>query len=189
VKELKKIIKSECALGLVEALVALAVVGTGMIVITHLSLKIIKKARENELQDIAVQTAVEAMEFMKQPGDIQSDVLSACSVASLMDSYKLDVQNNRIITYASVGLYERIGCSGGVINCGPGDVYYVGPFYLMDSLEDEGKFCRQINVVQNGEFSYDIEIIVVWESVGGECEEYVLEGDRIGIIKLDPPCR
>ena len=72
IKKLNKLIISQKALGLVEALISLAVVATGMVIITSLSLKTLKVVRKNELQDIAVQIGVEAMDFMKQPASIRT---------------------------------------------------------------------------------------------------------------------
>ena len=70
---MKKILrktKDESAFSLVEAVIALALVGTAMVIITQVSLSTIKRAKKNELEDVAVQAGVEAMDFVKQPIDI-----------------------------------------------------------------------------------------------------------------------
>ncbi|MFC1780102.1 hypothetical protein ACFLY9_00185 [Patescibacteria group bacterium] len=175
----KKMVKSEKALGLVEALVSLAVVGTGMVLITSLSLKTLKQARKNELQDIAVQAAVEAMDTMKQPRDIQTNLKSGCS-SVIFNFYKVDVQTNTIITEGGTNYQTEISCTNYPNICGPAD------FFQVDALTTS-KYCSQVQLasIAGSNYKYEIRVKVLWETVGGDCEEFILEGYRYGKIIPD----
>jgi type II secretory pathway pseudopilin PulG len=183
-KVMKRFLKNENAIGLVEALVSIAIVGTGMVLITYFSLKSVKLARKNELKDIAVQTAVEAMDFMKQPGDIQIDIDWACRTSPPFiksTGKKLDYGNQVLITRDGLEGETRIGC-GGINMCGASGSDY----YRVSSLDTEGKFCQQIWFFEgDSPDTWDVQVLVTWESVGGECEEYRLDGTRIGKINPD----
>lgn len=170
-------IKSEKALGLVEALIALAVVGTGMVLITYISLKTIKEARKNELQDVAVQSAVEAMDFMKYPAAISTYTEpTATPIPHLISPYvnfKLDFGSTppRIVKCV-----DSSDLSNDPSNCDTASPYYVaslGPEYLV---------CQQIKVTEVTDLKYNIEVVVVWQSVGGDFEMRVIQGYRLGSI-------
>jgi hypothetical protein len=189
-KVMKRFLKNENAIGLVEALVSIAIVGTGMVLITYFSLKSVKLARKNELKDIAVQTAVEAMDFMKQPGYISTNIPGATldPKYGYKDAYKLDFSQNRLIMdHSPSNLTDEIGCSSEK-RCGPTDS---SRYYLVDSLKNEevGEFCQQIRITPDPDSvdRYEVKIIVTWLSVGDVCEEYVLDGYRIGKIHPDTP--
>ena len=168
-----KFFNEEKALGLVEALIALAVVGTGMVLITYISLKTIRRARQNELQDVAVQAGVEAIDFMKDPADI---VVEGGPYPEQSGTYyKLD--------FSVVGLRHN-----------PYDLYEIDQnscsetsYYLVGSLFDSGyTVCQQIKVTpQDGSTrKFNIEVIVVWQTVGGGFEKRVFKGFRVGGITI-----
>lgn len=160
---------SQKGLGLVEVLISLAVVSTGMVMITSLSLKTLKVVRKNELQDIAVQLGVEAMDFMKQPNTI--------SVESYDDYYPgyyyLDISTApyRIV---KVQGYEEIE------TCNPNSRYHV-------SSVSETSVCQQLHIENDPGGSttkYIIKVILVWETVGGDqYDKRVYTGIRRGGFK------
>jgi len=155
-KFLNFIKKKERGMGLVEALIALAVVATGMVVITSLSLKTIKYVRRNEMQDVAVQIGVEAMDFMKQPGKIETNDLT-----NIAGYYKLDissVQHARIIKDTSPAAGEIYNCDG--------------LFYKVGYITDMN-VCQQIQI-QTTTFSdqYNVKVIIVWVSIGSSADKY-----------------
>jgi competence protein ComGC len=172
-------IRNTQAFGLVEALVALAIVGTGMILITSLSIRTIKQARKNELQDVAIQSAVEAMDFLKDPGEIQADLLSF-SGATITDAngyyYALDFSEApkikaKAAAYLNSDVNEINDCS---------TTHFT--MYGVTSLEPDYIICQQILVrsEQASSERFDVKVIVVWETVGGEYDKRVIEGFRIG---------
>ncbi len=171
-KRIKVYIKRLCsqkALGLVEVLIALAVVSTGMVMITSLSLKTLKVVRKNELQDIAVQLGVEAMDFMKQPGTI--------AVQSYDDTYAgyyyLDISSEPYKIVEVQG-YEEID------TCDSNSRYRV-------SSVAETSVCQQIQVQNDpggSSTKYNIKVILVWETVGrDEYDKKVYTGIRRGGFK------
>lgn len=163
---LKKYLKKQKGLGLVEVLVSLAIVGTGMVIITSISLKTIKQARKNELQDVANQVAVEGLDFMKLPSAIEADMVRD-------GYYKLNYDPN--VELVNIANASEIDES---YNCASGQEYYI-------DLGTVGyNVCRQIYIESSdlGSNRYDVKVIVVWETVGGEMDKVVLEGHRIGEI-------
>lgn len=169
---IKKYLMKEKGLGLVEALIALGVVGTGMVVITYLSMKTIRLARKNELQDVAVQAGVEAMDFLKDPVPLDATMPPHWNVTdSGGHYYNLDMTTNppRIVG----ALYppdEIQDCEAATY-----DVYGVStlPDYVV---------CQQIKVESAGgsDTKFNIDVIVVWQTIGGGYEKKVLQGYRLG---------
>ncbi len=173
IKKIKNIIDNESALGLVEALISLAVVGTAMVVITRVSLRTIKQARKNELQDIAVQAAVEAMDFMKQPGTIvvEGDV----PVESFGKYYRIALSEQKPIIFVE---NDHLAGENEIANCDSSSSYYNG------SLGSGGyDMCQQIYVKKITPRRYDLQVIMVWQTVGGEFEKKKFDGYRIGEIE------
>ncbi|MBU0975953.1 type II secretion system GspH family protein [Patescibacteria group bacterium] len=161
------LLKNEKAFSLVEAVVALAIVGVAMVIITQVSLKTLKQAKKNELQEVAVQSAVEAMDFAKQPNDLEVDVPPATS-----KFYKLDIANAQLIS-TGVTQSEINSCSA-------------GSEYIVAYLNSSGyTVCQQIYITKPGTSSekWDIEVKVVWLSVDGEYEESKIKGYRLGGLK------
>lgn len=162
---------NEKALGLVEALVALAVVGTAMVLITQVSLRTIKQARRNELQDVAVQAAVEALDFMKQPGNIKVDGVKPDE--SYGQYYKLDLTAN----IPQIVYKERDMGANEIRECD------FSSFYYNESLGSSGYYvCQQIFIQEVTSHKFDLKVIVVWQTVGGEYDKKVFEGFRVGTI-------
>ncbi|MBN2015742.1 hypothetical protein JW766_02825 [Candidatus Dojkabacteria bacterium] len=171
IRHLKELVRGSDGLGLVEVLVALAVVGTAMVIITQISLKTIKQARKNELQDVANQVAVEALDFMKQPGNITVETIGGSSPNLNGGLYRLDVANGKI-EYSSSQQAEL-----STSNCTPGS------HYLDASLYSSGyHVCQQIKLTKVSEYRFNIKVIVVWQTVGGEYDIRELAGYRIGEI-------
>lgn len=163
---MRKFLKDQKALGLVEALVALAVIATGMVVITSLSLKTIKQARKNEMQDVSIQTAVEAMDFMKQPGVIQTTVGKLPNPTGR--SYRLNLDSLPYLIYVGDG-------TGEINNCTKTSPYYVSD--VSDFL-----VCQQIIIKESAVGRYTIKVVVVWQTVGGDFEKRTFDGFRYGNI-------
>lgn len=169
-------LKDQNALGLVEALLAIAVIGSGMIIITAVTMKTIKIARKNEMQDVAIQAAVEAMDLMKMPGDLSAKFGgSNCNVDNLDGYAKLDFSQT-VPVLRGTGRYGYES---------PIDENNHNIEYLNPNLTDFEVY-QQIYIVSGGHEKYDIQAIVVWESVGGEYEKQVIEGYRLGGFNLDP---
>jgi type II secretory pathway pseudopilin PulG len=169
-----RISKNETALGLVEALIALAVVGTGMVVLTTISLKTIKRARKNELQDVAIQTGVEAMDFMKDPAPVHADLQAYWSITDDGGHYfSLDMSGSIPKIVGSLDTAEIETCDTGTYSV-----------YGVKSLTDY-VVCQQIKVESDGGSStkFNIEVIVVWQTVGGVFEKRLIKGYRLGEIK------
>ena len=174
---MRNFIRSEKALGLVEALLALAVVGTGMVLITYVSLKTIKQARKNELQDVAIQTAVEAMDFMKDPATIRinGSLLPAENTGTY---YKLNFTSIKL-DYSTYPQHQH-ELEAVEAHCNESS------YYIVSSLVPEGyTICQQIHVTPEpgSSLRFDIEAIVVWKSVAGGYEKRVLRGYRLGRIQ------
>lgn len=165
-----KHVKKENALGLVEALIALAVVGTGMVILTTISLKTIRQARKNELQDVAVQAAVEALDFMKDPSTIDTDRLPADQGSY----YRLDLASSPPLIWVADGNLNPDE-SLEIDSCTEDNTYYVSslPDYFV---------CQQIFVQNVGTKRYDLKVIVVWKTIGGDYEKQDIEGYRLGSI-------
>jgi len=162
-KSLIKKLTGQKGLGLVEVLVALGIVGSGMVIITQVSLRTIKQARKNELQDVANQLAVEALDFMKMPADI------TMGSGDIPGYFKLDFDPVQIVK----------GEDNEISNC-----YRTGDYYV--DLGYEGYVvCQQIYLEESslGSDRYDFQVKVVWETVGGEFEEITVSGHRVGAIK------
>ena len=166
IKCIQKRILEERALGLVEVLVSLAIVGTGMVIITSVSLKTIKQARKNELQDVANQIAVEALDFMKIPMDIDADVVSD-------GYYELDFDSTPYL----ISDVSGSELDPAVSSCTPNHSYYI-------DLGTAGYVvCRQIYIQTVSPGRYDFKVIILWETVGQEeSEKAIFEGHRIGDI-------
>ncbi len=158
---------------------ALAVVGTGMVVLTSLSLRTIKQARRNEIQDVSIQAGVEAMDFLKQPTDINVGVDPGGS--NLPDDepgtyYKLDFGSSQGTPILQKT--DEIPPNGEIVTCSgdPEDAKY-----RISSLEESGyNICRQVKVTKNTLEEYEIEVIVTWETIGGEVEVKKFKGLRLG---------
>ena len=162
--------KKEKGMGLVEALIALAVVATGMVVITSLSLKTIKQVRRNEMQDVAVQIGVEAMEFMKQPGKI-----TRTGTGTINGYYELDIS-----TVEHARIIKEIDTVD-ISECNASSPYKVD--YVTDM-----NVCQQIQIQQITGFTdqYDIRVIIVWDSIGSSTNNYekrIFTGYRQGGFK------
>lgn len=170
VRVLKNLINQK-GLGLVEALVALAIVGTAMILITQVSFKTLKQARKDELQDVAIQIAVEASDFLKQPGDID-----AFNASSFSDTgyFSMEVESNYAGINYQVTATDEIGED---FNCENDTIYKV-------DVGEGYDICCQIYIDKDDtrEKRYDFRVIVVWLTVGGINEKRVIEGYRYGDI-------
>ena len=172
---IKKFWENNKALGLVEALVALAVVGTGMVVITSLAIKTMKKARENEMQDVAVQAAVEAMDLAKMPGTLPIHSQSVTNPANLNHFLRLEDPDIYGIHVVATPGEQEISETDHPTT------------YLSDNLSEEGfEVYQQIHITSVGSSTqkFNLKVIVVWESVGGEYRKIVLEGYRYGPIEI-----
>lgn len=166
--------KNNKGLGLVEVLVSLAIVSTGMVVITSLSLKTIKEARNNEMQDVSVQIGAQAMDYLKQPSEIEVNDLERPTELEER-SYKLDFGT-------SLPILKRVSRSplnGREINDCEDD-----SDYIVDVVTDFN-LCQQVLIRKNADKDnhYNIRVIVVWKASGGESRKRVETGTRIGFIK------
>lgn len=174
-------VRGEKALGLVEALVAIAVVGSGMVIITSMSLRSMKLARKNEIQDVAIEAAVEAMDFMKDPGSVvikKSDYPAGGLSDEKPHYFRLDVEN------VPPWLENPMLPQSDLQTCDSGSGYLVG------RLKNENYIiCQQIMVKSIGQSKsrFDIEVTVVWQTVGGDIDKRVISGYRYGdFIKSSP---
>ena len=173
---MKKILrktKDESAFSLVEAVIALALVGTAMVIITQVSLSTIKRAKKNELEDVAVQAGVEAMDFMKQPIDIDASTVPTHTVDRY---YQLDpspAAGSPALNYITSYQYEISPTS----NCDSTNPYY------HTNLGAEGyTICQQVKIIRTGptDPKYDIEVLVVWKTIDNEYELRRIKGYRVG---------
>lgn len=176
--EILRFLKNKKGLGLVEALVALAVVGTAMVIITTISIKTIKKARKNELQDVAVQAKVEALDYLKDPTEIQAKFGSSCDLTSLSGYARLDFSETTPI------LVGTGGTSSGEVEIdakSKPDSKYLNP-----SLSPDYEVYQQVYIESDSGRAdrFNIRSIVVWQSVGGEYERSTESGYRMGSINL-----
>ena len=172
IRNLKIILKkvfSPKAFGLVEVLISLAVVSTGMVMVTSLSLKTLKVVRKNELQDISVQLGVEAMEFMKQPGQIN---IENAGVDNVNGYYYLEIDDTPYRIVRTQDTSEIDKCSS-------------NSNYAVTSIS-ETEVCQQINIRRDAQSSkYYMKVIIVWKTVGrDEYDKRVYEGIRRGDFKL-----
>lgn len=186
-KKLIRFIKQEKGIGLVEALISIGIVGSGMVVITFVSFKSIRRAKSNELKDIAVQASVEAMDFMKQPGNVEVSCFSYTGAINESGennaSIILDNVDGPLLDATKSGAsLSKISCASNPCSGKRGSITS-DEAYRVNSISDNEKtlFCRQI-LVTGTQYNLDIEVRTTWETVGGECREYILEGRRIGKI-------
>jgi hypothetical protein len=162
----------EKALGLVEALIAMAIVGSAMVIITQVSLRTIKMARKNEMEDVAVQAAVEAMDFVKQPGDMMVKVVNSDPAYS-NSIFELDVKNGQLI-YNSNNQTELT----------EGNCDESSDFRNLELGSSGYIVCQQIRMTKISEERFDAEVIVIWETIGREFEIHLEKGYRIGKVQL-----
>lgn len=168
---LKKI-QSESALGLVEAVVSIGIIGTAMIVITNVAMGTIKRARKVELEDVAIQAAVEAMDYLKIPSELEVDAgEQPCNLNDINGYAYLDRSANQAlpkIVFES-GTTEEISSPN------------IDPKYKNSILEGEGyEVYQQVQVESVGSRRYEIVSKVVWRTIGGEYGEQKLVGYRYG---------
>jgi len=177
--KIKDILNKNEAFGLVESLISLAIVGTGMVLITSLSIRTIKLARKNELQDVAVQTAVEALDFLKDPGEIPAD-LSNIGGGEITSSggffYALDFEGTPRVVAKEHGYAEEI------LDCSTVSFSSYG----VSSLAPDYTVCQQILIKseQDSNQRFALKAIVVWETIGGEYDKRIIEGFRIGSFNV-----
>ncbi|MDD3647999.1 MAG: type II secretion system protein [Candidatus Dojkabacteria bacterium] len=159
---MRGIFKNEKAFSLVESVIALAIVGVAMVIITQVSLATLKQAKKNELQEVAVQSAVEAMDFVKQPSDLLVDV-------DPPRSYKLDLTYVKLI---SSGLDQS-----DITTCDSSSDY------LVNSLFSSGyTICQQVFITKPGpsEQKWDVRVLVLWKTVDGKIDKAEIKGYRLG---------
>ncbi len=172
---IKRLLNRQKAIGLVEAVVAIGIISTAMIIITQVALKTIKRARKVELEDVAIQAAVEALDYLKIPSELEVDFGSVCNFDSIKGYAKLFP----IAGYG--GMYTIVGTS--VYGDGSNEINETNhpSTYLNQSLSEEGyEVYQQIFLESAGKKRYIIKSIVVWRSVDGEYYKKVLAGYRYG---------
>lgn len=180
-------IKSKSGFSLVEAVIALGIIGVALVMVTSFTISTMKVAKKNELEDVAVQSLVESMEFLKQPGPIY------------VGKYKnemSDPQETR--SYFSLGSAEEYPESGSTILVPDGQIQSLevnscndtSLHYIQFPDNPEYTVCVQLYVdgyvngtgepVRKGEFL--IHGVVVWKSIGGIWEKRTVNGYRVGTI-------
>lgn len=166
---IQKIIKCEKALTLIEALISLAIVGTGMVIVTNLSFRAMRQARMNELQDVAIQAGVEAVDYMKSPGALNADALPASGTAGM---YYIDE--------ADFSLRQTTqALEANETSCNESSVYAISSLF-----ESNYQMCQQINITPKTGDRYDYEVIIVWKTLGDKFETRSVTGFRVDEIEL-----
>lgn len=177
-------IRENKGFGLVEVLVAIAIVGTAMVLITSMSLRSMKVARKNELQNVAVEVADEAMDFLKEPVPINTTMVGASNISDGNKHYFYLEQNFGTGNPPELQEIRASSALGSTCNDNPSNKFRI------DWLAQEGiVVCRQIAIeaveTQPGsysDFKFDVETKVVWKTIDGD-EERFFTGYRFGTFQ------
>lgn len=175
--------KNDKGIGLVEVLVSIGIVGSAMVIITSLTLSSLRLARKNEYQDVAVQSAVEALDFLKDPVEIDVDLfLSGTSSLydSTPDAFYLDFGSSTTTPPMIVENSSSTPIGNTCTSSSP---------YVVAQLLNEGYLvCRQILILSdNGsKKNFYITVHVVWETIGDDFDKRTFEGYRYGALNVLP---
>lgn len=168
-----KIITTEAGQGLIEAVVALAIIGIVMVGITLVTIRSMRIARENELEDVATQALVEAVDYLKAPGTINAYISNSNFGAEVGESIHED---SNFLAYGGFfkiddsqdGGYKLISEGNAFAN--PQSGCDENSPYALTSLQDVGgeigyDVCVQIYInPREDSGTYDVYVLGYWSS-------------------------
>jgi hypothetical protein len=165
--------KDQKALGFLEVLIALTIVGTGMVIVTSMSLRSMRVAKMNENQDVAIQVAVDAMDYLKNPGDIgisEAPITAPAYYSLASDTFEISREN---VPQRELEANEN--------DCNESSETLVSNLWESDPTYT---ICRQIMIEKTSSDRYDIEVTVIWSTVG-DYNKHVISGHRVGKLVVE----